>query len=70
MIQKGMQSIWSKLDVHENYVIFYQSIVPILNLHAPSAKDVGFSILVQDILQKEKVLLALGELKYTPNPFV
>lgn len=67
--KKVCQSIWSKLDEHKIYTIFCESIIPIRNLHAPSAKDFSFSILVQHLLQKEKVLLALGELKYAPNPF-
>lgn len=43
--------------------------MPILHLYNPSAKDIGFSILVQYLLQKEKVLLSLGEIKYTSNSF-
>jgi len=31
---------------------------------------VGFSALVHQLVQKEKVLLSLGELKYTSNTFV
>lgn len=38
-------------------------------MHAPTNKNVGFVLLVQEFLQNEKVLLALGELKYAPNPF-
>jgi len=29
----------------------------------------GFGVLIQELMQKEKVLLELGELKYDPNPF-
>jgi len=43
--------------------------LPIINLHAPSNKNVGFGVLIQELLQEEKVLLELGELKYAPNPF-
>lgn len=32
--------------------MFYESIVLVLNLHAPNAKDVNFSVLVQHLLQK------------------
>jgi len=44
--KKVWQSILIKLDEHEIYAIFYESIVPILNLHAPSAKDITFGVLV------------------------
>lgn len=42
----------------------------ILHLHVLDAKDVGYSNLVQHLLQKEKVLLSMGDLKYTFNTFV
>lgn len=38
-------------------------------MHAPSAKDVGFSTLVQQLVQKENALLSI-ELKYTSNNFL
>lgn len=69
LFKKVWQSIRSKLDDNEICAIFRDSIVPLLNLHSPSNKNVSFVVLVQELLQKEKVLLALGELKYTPNPF-
>ena len=59
-----------KLGDHENYAIFHKSILSILQLHASNTKDVGFSALVQYLLQKEKVLLYWGEIKYASNIFV
>lgn len=50
MLQKGMATIWSKLDEHEICAIFHESIILVLNLHAPSAKDIGFVVLVQQLL--------------------
>jgi len=38
-------------------------------LHALNAKDVDFSTLIQQLIQKEKMLLSLRELKYTSNTF-
>lgn len=48
------KKIWQitriKLDEYEICGIFHESIIPILQLHAPSAKDVGFSTLVQQLV--------------------
>ena len=41
----------------------------IINLHALGKKTIGFWVLIQEHLQKEKVLLDICELKYAPNPF-
>lgn len=49
--------------------IFRDSIFSIINLHASSNKNMGFGVLIQELLQKEIFLLELGELKYAPNPF-
>ena len=62
--KKVWKSIHSKLDKNEICAIFLESIMLFLHLHAPSAKDVNFSVLVQHLLQKEKDFLSLGELKY------
>lgn len=67
--KKVWQSVRRKLDENKIYTIFWDSIVPILNLHTPSNKNVGFGVLVQELFQKEKVLLELDEQKYAPNPF-
>lgn len=67
--KKVWQSIQSILDEIEICAIIKDSFVSIINLHAPSNKTIGFGALIQELLQKEKVLLEFGELKYAPNPF-
>lgn len=45
--KKVWQYIQKKVDEHEICAIFYESIMLVLNLHAPSAKDISFGVLVQ-----------------------
>ena len=68
------KNVWQtthfKLDETKTCGVFHESILLILRLHAPSAKDVDFSNMVKQLAHKEKVLLSLGELKYTSNTYV
>lgn len=48
--KKVWKSIRSKLDESEIYGIFKDSILPIINLHAQSNKNIGFKILIQELL--------------------
>lgn len=41
----------------------------IINLHDPTNKNIRFKELTQELLEKEKILLELGRLKYVLNPF-
>jgi len=68
-LKKVWKSIHSKLDGSEICGIFRDSILPIINLHAPSNNNMGFGVLVQELLQKEKVFLELGDHKYTYTPY-
>lgn len=45
--KKIWQTTRVKLDEYKIYGIFRESIIYVLQLHAPSAKDVGFSTPVQ-----------------------
>lgn len=51
--KKVWKFIHIKLDENKIYAIFfYESIMHVLHLHAPSTKDVSFSTLFHHLLQK------------------
>jgi len=49
-LKKVWQSIYSKLDESEIYGIFRYSILSIIDMHAPCNKNIGFRVLVQELL--------------------
>jgi len=53
------------LDEGKIYGIFRDYIFSIINLHAPNDKGMGFGVLVKELLQKDKLFLNLGYIKYT-----
>ena len=63
-LKKVWQSIWSKLYETIIYGIFVDSILLVITQHALDYIEMGFGIMIERILAKDKVLIELGSLKY------